>query len=105
MYDLLGRLYQGTDGLLGRLVQLMSGSAQTRLLYELVIECHRLSHKSKIGDYQLPLKEGDLAARTGLSRETVSRELHKAKDLGLVEVNGQAIVIKDLPAIEQKLKL
>ncbi len=105
MYDLLARLYQGTDGLLGRLVQLMSGSAQTRLLYELVIECHRLGLKVKTSTYQLPLKEGDLAARTGLSRETVSRELHKAKDLNLVEVNSQAIIVTDLPAIEQKLKL
>lgn len=105
MYDLLSRLYQGTDGLLGRLVQLMSGSAQTRLLYELVIESHRFGPKGKSGVYQLPLKESDLAARTGLSRETVSRELHKAKDLNLVEVNGQGIVVSDLPAIEQKLKL
>lgn len=38
VYDLLGRVYKGTDGLMGRLVQLASGNAQSRLAYELIVE-------------------------------------------------------------------
>ena len=36
VYDLLTRLYRGLDGLLGRMSQLMAGSAKSRLMYELL---------------------------------------------------------------------
>lgn len=32
MYDLLSRVYRGTDGLLGRMAQLMASSAKSRLI-------------------------------------------------------------------------
>jgi len=103
MLDLLSRLYSGMDGLLGRVVHLMSGSARSRLLYELIIECRRFGNKQKSGSYTLAASEIDLAGRSGLSRETVNREMRKAKDEGLVGIGTDGITINDLKALEQKL--
>jgi CRP/FNR family transcriptional regulator len=103
MLDLLSRLYKGMDGLLGRMVHLMSGSARSRLIYELIIECRRFGDRPSAASYSLTLSEVDLAARTGLSRETVSREMQKLKDNDLVRIKGKEIHIKDLAVLEKKL--
>lgn len=103
MFDLLSRIYKGMDGLLGRVVHLMSGSAKSRLLYELIIECRRFGTKNKDGSYTLDITEASLAARSGLSRETVSREMQKIKAAGLVRIHGKGIQIMDIAALEQKV--
>ena len=103
MLDLLSRLYRGTDGLMGRMVHLMSGTAKSRLLYELIVECRRFGDKNAKGEYLLPVNEIDLAARSGLSRETISREIRKLKDSGLVSISGQSIIVQDISALEAVL--
>lgn len=100
MFDLLGRLYKGVDGLLGRIVHLMSGTAKSRLVYELIIECRRFGEKRKDGKYVLQTSEVDIAARSGLSRETVSREMRKIQSNGLVSVMHSGMVVNDLAALE-----
>jgi len=96
MYDLLSRLYNGMEGVFERLVHLMSGTAKSRLLHELLIECRRFG-RQKTGDtYLLTASETDLAARSGLSRETVSREMRKLKTQGLVTVSHEGIVVTNL---------
>lgn len=103
MYDLLSRLYSGMDGILGRMVRLMSASAGARVLYELVIESRRFGKPDKNGQVRLSIHENQLAARAGLTRETVSREVNKLKNGGLVTVSGRGIVIKDIRLLEEKL--
>jgi CRP/FNR family transcriptional regulator len=101
MFDLLCRLYIGVDGLLGRIVHLMSGTAKSRLIYELIIECRRFGTKRDDGSYGLATSESDIAARAGLSRETVSREMHRLKEQGLVIIEHSGIILRDLPALEK----
>jgi CRP-like cAMP-binding protein len=103
MEDLLTRLYRGMDGLLGRVVHLMSGSAQSRVMYELLVEAERFGKQQPDGTVLLGIKETGLAAQSGLSRETVSREIHKLKDKQLVEVTTHNIILKDLKALKTKL--
>ena len=103
MFDLLRRLYSGIEGLLGRVVHLMSGTAKSRLMYELIIECHRFGNKDEADVYRLQTSESDLAARTGLTRETVSREMKKLKDNKWVSVETKEVVVRNLPAIEAEL--
>lgn len=105
MLDLLSRIYRGMDGLFGRLVHLMSGSARSRLLYELIIECRRFGEKQSDGKVTLDISEVDMAARSGLSRETVSREIHKLKTVDLVSVSSKGIVVNDLKRLEKSLGL
>lgn len=101
-YDLLSRVYRGTDGLLNRMAHLMASSAKGRLMFELLIACRRFG-KAEGAGYKLVMNETDLGARAGLSRETVSREMRKLEKEGFVEVKSGTVTIKDLAAFEKKL--
>jgi CRP-like cAMP-binding protein len=103
MFDLLTRVYRGVDGLLGRMAHLMASSAKSRLAYELILEARRFGTPKANGSYSLNINEKDLGARAGISRETVSREIHKLKTENLVEIRAKDILIKDLQALEKKL--
>ena len=103
LYDLLSRVYRGADALMGRIVQLMAGSAKTRLLFELANEAHKLKADGN-EPVQLEVKESDLAARTGMSRETISREIHGLKEAGVVSVNRTGVRIENLEMILSKLE-
>ncbi len=101
--DLLSRLYRGLEGVYGRLVHLMSGSAKSRLLYELIIDCRRFGTQQADGSYVLTSSEFDFAARSGLSRETISREMKKLKDNCWVKMTKEGILVHDLATLEQSL--
>ena len=103
MLDLLGRLYSGTEGMLGRMVHLMSGSAKSRLIYELIIECRRFGQKQTDTGYILHTSEIDLAARSGLSRETISREMRLLKDKQWITVSKSGITVRDITELETAL--
>jgi len=102
MFDLLSRLYYGLDGLLGRMVHLMSGTARSRVLYELIIECRRFGVQTTNG-YELDVSEVDLAARSGLSRETVSREIGKLKQQNFLALKGGKVHITQFKKLEALL--
>lgn len=103
MLDLLSRLYNGMEGMQGRLVHLMSGTAKSRLLYELVVESRRFGAQQPDGSYVLKTTEADLAARSGLSRETISREMKTIKDKGWVSITKNVLIVKDLEQLEAAL--
>lgn len=102
MFDLLSRVYKGTDGLLRRLVLAASGIASNRLIFELLIEAYRFGDEAYGAKKIIKVKQSNLAARSGLARETVSRELHKLQDEGLVRLTKQGIVLH-VEALEEKL--
>lgn len=93
LFDLLQRVYRGTDGLLGRLLMLMDGSAQNLLLFELNILAQRFGQTDTGGTF-ISATAGQLANQTGLARETVSRELQKCAAKGLLEVKKGGILLK-----------
>lgn len=103
LIDMVSILYAVINGLQGRVVQLMSGTAKSRLIYELVVECRRFGVVDNEGCHTLVTNESDLAARSGMSRETVNREMRKLKDQGLVGVQNRIILIQDLQALENML--
>jgi len=103
MFDLLSRLYKGVDGVLARTVHLMSGSAKSRVIYELITECLRFGEKADENMYRLKINESDLAAHSGLARETVSREIQHLKERELIEIVGGGMFIKDLTVLEEQL--
>lgn len=103
MYDLLCRVYKGTDSLLGKMVQLMAGTARTRLIYELLEEARRFGVTQNDNSTLLHINEKELSARAGLSRETVSRELHKImKDN--IRINSGGITINNLDELKESLR-
>lgn len=102
MFDLLSRVYIGTDALLRRLVLAASGVASNRLIFELLIEGFRFGDPLPGPQRIIKVKQSNLAARSGLARETVSRELHKLEAEGLVELSKQGIVL-NVEALEERL--
>lgn len=102
LFDLLSRVYRGIDGLLGRMAQLMSGNASSRVLYELVIECRRFGKPSQTG-CEISINEKDLAARVGLSRETVNREISKLKKQDFLVINSGSMTVRNVAELAKKL--
>ncbi len=102
LLDLLGRVYKGTDGLLRRLVLAASGAATQRLMYELLLEAYRFGVPAGDHSRRVRVRQHALAARTGLTRETVSRELHRLLDDGIVMRSPQGMII-NIPVIEARL--
>lgn len=93
MFDLLSRVYKGTDALLRRLVLATSTVAANRLVFELLIEAYRFGEDIDGAKRLIKVKQGVLAARSGLARETVNRELQKLEKEHLISRTGQGIVI------------
>lgn len=102
LFDLLARVYNGTDGLQRRMVYLMGNDAQRRLLLELIISAERFGEPRADGIF-IAIHEGELAARVGLVRETASRALKTLKAEGVVRVTQGGIEITDLEAIRRRL--
>lgn len=104
MYNLLSRLYKGTDGLLTRLVYLMSGSAYARLITEILISGKRFGVKdTKSGSVTCTITEIELATHAGLTRETVSREIKRLKEKKLVNLSRNTLEIPDISKLEEEL--
>lgn len=104
MFDLLSRVYKGTEGLLRRLVLAASGLASNRLIYELLLESYRFGDNSQGMKKTIKIKQSNLAARSGLARETVSRELHKLEREGILTLTKEGIVF-DVVELENKLDI
>jgi len=102
MYELLCSVYRGVEVMLARNVQLMSGSASSILTFELLNECRYFAKKMDDGSCLLTTTETDLAARTGLSRETINREIQKLKKLDLVKVTKAGITITSSQKLQEK---
>lgn len=96
LFDLLSRVYKGTDGLMTRMMYLMAGNAYTRLITELIIHTKRFGSPFRIS-------EKDLAAQSGMTRETVSREMKMLKEKRLVVFEKNTIVVKNLNNLEEEL--
>lgn len=102
LYDLLSRVYQGTDGLFLRMMHFMSGDANSKLIVEIIILAKRLG-KKKGTVIEVSVTEKDLAALAGMTRETVSRELSRLKKEKLLVFAHHTLTIKSLEQLENEL--
>lgn len=102
-FDLLARVYRGTDGVLRRMTHLMGGHADSRLQFELLNAAHRFGEIQHDGSVTVALNENDLARYSGLARETVNRAVQNLKAQGLVKVSRHNFIIPDLHKLETYL--
>jgi CRP/FNR family transcriptional regulator, cyclic AMP receptor protein len=102
-FDLLSRVYRGTDGLLRRMAHLMGGDAKSRLVFELLNAAYRFGDPQSDGSVLLPVAESDLAKYAGMARETVNRIMHGLKTEGLVQVTRAGVRIPDTKRLEALL--
>lgn len=103
LFNLLSRVYKGLDGLLSRMAHLMSASAYSRLIIELIITARRFGIQNDAREILITISEKNLGTQTGLTRETVSREMKVLKDKGLVALNKNVLTIKQLDLLEAEL--
>lgn len=103
LYDLLARVFRGTEGVLYKMIYLMAGNARGRLVVEILINARRFGQKqSRIVVF--PTTEKDLATQTGLSRETVSREIKNLKEKKLISFENKSLSVYNMEKLEQEIK-
>ena len=84
LLDLISRVFKGTDALQRRLVLATSSISSKRLMFELLLEAERFGKEIGDGQKQINIRQNVLAARSGLARETVSRELQQLEKAGYI---------------------
>lgn len=102
LYDLLGRVYRGVDGLLNKMTYLMSGNAYARLVTELVIQARRFGIRTG-NKIEMEISEKDIASQTGMTRETISREIRNLKSKKLVDFGRNNLQIFDIDRLTSEL--
>ena len=103
LYDLISRTYKGTDGMMKRMAYLMSGGVYVRLLIEILISAKRFGVIRDNRMVEIEISEKDLAAQSGMTRETVSREIKILKDKNLITFSKNMLIIKNLDQLEDVL--
>lgn len=94
-FDLLARIYKGLEGYFLRMESLLGGDAYHKVVSELVIQERRFG--------KVELTHSKLASLTGLSRETVTREIQKLQKKGIVTYKGWKLKIANGEKLEQEL--
>ena len=102
VYDLLKRIYRGLEGYFMRMESLLSGEPYFRIVVQLVIHTRRFGTKD--GErYSVPLTHSQLASFTGLTRETVTREIKKLEEKKLVTYEGKKLIVLDITKLEEQI--
>lgn len=103
VYNLLSRVFASAEDLYARMASMMGESARDRMIMELIFDCKKYGVQQPDGSYVLNLHESDIAARTGLSRETISRHLSQISHGNLVKVGRKNIIISNVELLEKEL--
>ncbi len=102
LYDLVTRVYSGMHGLLSRMEYLLFNSAYNKILFTLINNAIRFGEKVN-NEIYLHMTHKDIAAFSGLTPETISREIKKLEEKGLIKNQNQLLIIKDIKILEDEL--
>ena len=105
LFDLLKRIYKGLDGFFVRMEALMIGNARVRVVTEILIMSRRFGNTNKSGRSTFKVSEKEIAAATGIARETVSREFNKLKKEGLLDFKQGQLTVNGIKKLEDCLFL
>jgi CRP/FNR family cyclic AMP-dependent transcriptional regulator len=94
--DLLERIYKGLDGYFLKTESLLTGNAHYKVITQLLIQTKRFG--------KITMTHNQLATLTGLSRETVSREIEKLIGKGLVLSKGRTLIIPEPKKLEAEFR-
>lgn len=101
-FDLLKRIFRGLDGYFLRMETLLSGEAYAKTVSHLLITAKRFGVKEENG-LIINTSQNEIASLSGLSRESVTREIGKLKKKKLLIYENGAIRIFDLELLEKEL--
>lgn len=104
LYDLIKRIYKGLEGYMMQMEFLMAGSASAKLVACLLIYAKRFGkEQNKKIIINMKLTQQEIASQTGLTRETVNREIQNLKKQRLVGFNKNKFEINNIYKLEEKL--
>lgn len=103
LYDLISRLYKGMHGLLMRIEYLQSGDAHTKVIFALLNASYRFGEQKQNEAVQLRITHREIAALTGLTKETISRECTKLGAKGFIKNSNHLVVITNMWKLENEL--
>ena len=104
LYDLISRVFRGLDGLNLRLSFLLAGNTYACLITELLITAKRFGQAINQGtSLQVTVNQKDIAAQSGMTRETVGREMSILKEKGLISFDHHILTIHDTSRLEKEL--
>ncbi len=106
LMDLLARMNRGLDGLLERLSYLMAGTAYERVITEVLLYLSRFGEKKEISSKEasgIRISAKQIAIQSGLTRETVTRELAILKTKGLITFEKNMLTVPDLDKLKREL--
>lgn len=97
LFDLVSRLYRGIDGVIARIIYLMSGNSRAKVIYTILNLYYRFGQSDK------HLTHKELAAISGTTRETFSREIKKLEKEGLIHIANGIVTIPLVEKLEEAL--
>lgn len=100
----LGQSHLALERSAHKMHRLMSGNARDLIIFDLLAEARSNSKLDADGHYVVTISEHELGARAGLTRETVSREINKLKELGHIKSNRGKVIITDMMGLELHLQ-
>jgi len=104
LLDLFSNLYHILDKSISRYVNVATKNAKARLIFSIIDECRKFAVIDKKQAYVLRVSERELAASSGLSRETVSREMILLKSQKLISSRRNTVTVPSLHTLEEYLR-
>ncbi len=100
---LLGGLSRRLHQLIADVESYSTRSGTERVIGFLLRDCHAADQAEGSGsvEIQLPVAKGIIASRLNLTQEHFSRILHDLSSLGLIEVKGRRILVRDLERLRK----
>jgi CRP-like cAMP-binding protein len=98
--SILKRLARGLDGIMSRLSLHLTARSSRRLALEIMIEAKRFGKTTKDGTV-IKVSVSELAARSGLARETASRQLSQLTARQFIVKNKSLLTIPNLDDLEK----
>lgn len=107
LFDLTSRILIRLGGLLTRMEYMAYGNAHNKVASIISICAERFGHKNTQGETVIGviLTHKDIANLIGVARETVSIEIKRLENEGVIGYMGRHIVIKDPRKLRAKSKL
>lgn len=103
LFDLVKRIYLGFDGFFTQLEALLLGDAFCRVTTSLIVHTRRFGQKNNsIATFNWQLTHRQIASQTGLARESVTREIKKLQEKGLIGYSKKKLFINDLNKLEEE---
>lgn len=102
MLDLLERIYKGLGGYFLRIESLLDGETYYKVASHLCIYSRRFGAFEKDA-CTIKLTHSQLASFSGLTRETVTRELKKLQKKNILVYQGKNLIILNINKLEQTL--